>query len=316
MFGRYSERAQKVIILAQDEARRLNYNYCGTEHLLLGLLREHQGIAAKALENMGVELAGLRTEVEKMLGRGTAPPAGELQFTPRSKKVIMELAIEEARQLGHAYVGTEHLLLGILREGQCAAARLLDNMGADVERTRLEVTKLLGRPMQSARPPQGAPGSPGQHSASKQTPPARAAASAALAPSVRRGHRSGRAPAPGARGPRCHAVGSSRRRPPRRRATARGCRAGAREATGVELRCGRLLWVLETIGGPEGALRLLDFVYLGEVVGGNPKPEAAYFARADLPPNASLPPGFWEAAAAGFAGHDPGASRRVPEPEG
>ncbi len=152
MFGRYSERAQRVIILAQDEARRLNYNYVGTEHLLLGLLRENQGIAAKALQNLGVDLDQVRQEIEKTLGRGTAPPSGEIQFTPRGKKVIMELAIDEARNLGHSYVGTEHLLLGLIREGECAAARLLENMGADLERVRREVTKLLGAPTQQPQP--------------------------------------------------------------------------------------------------------------------------------------------------------------------
>jgi len=152
MFGRYSERAQRVIILAQDEARRLNYNYVGTEHLLLGLIREGTGIAAKALQNLGVDLDQVRSEIEKTLGRGTAPPTGDIQFTPRGKKVIMELAIEEARSLGHSYVGTEHLLLGLIREGECAAARLLENMGADLERVRREVTKLLGSPMQQPQP--------------------------------------------------------------------------------------------------------------------------------------------------------------------
>lgn len=152
MFGRYSDRAQRVIILAQDEARRLNYNYVGTEHLLLGLIREGQGIAAKALQNLGIDLDQVRGEIEKTLGRGTAPPSGDVQFTPRGKKVIMELAIDEARNLGHSYVGTEHLLLGLIREGECAAARLLENMGADLERVRREVTKLLGSPMQQAQP--------------------------------------------------------------------------------------------------------------------------------------------------------------------
>lgn len=147
MFGRYSERAARVIKFAQDEARHLNYNYTGTEHLLLGLLREHEGFAARALRNLGVDLDQVRAEIEKLLGRGSAPPAGEMQFTPRGKKVIMDLAIEEARNLGHSYVGTEHLLLGLLREAECAAAHTLNNMGADLERTRQEVVKLLGTPM-------------------------------------------------------------------------------------------------------------------------------------------------------------------------
>jgi ATP-dependent Clp protease ATP-binding subunit ClpC len=156
MFGRYSDRAQRVIILAQDEARRLNYNYVGTEHLLLGLIREGTGIAAKALQNLGIDLEQVRAEIEKTLGRGTAPPTGEIQFTPRGKKVIMELAIEEARNLGHSYVGTEHLLLGLIREGECAAARLLENMGADLERVRRVVRTPAGPPSPPpppARPP-------------------------------------------------------------------------------------------------------------------------------------------------------------------
>ncbi len=152
MFGRYSDRAQKVILLAQEEARRLNYNYVGTEHLLLGLTREETGLAAKALQNLGISLEQVRAEIEKTLGRGTAAPTEDFQFTPRGKKVIMELAVEEARSLGHTYIGTEHLLLGLIREGECAAARLLENMGADLERVRREVIKLLGSPVPPAQP--------------------------------------------------------------------------------------------------------------------------------------------------------------------
>ncbi len=144
MFGRYSDRAQRVILLAQEEARRLNYSYVSTEHLLLGLLREEGGVAARALKNLGIDLEQVRSEIEKSLGRGTSPPTGEPQYTPRGKKVIMELALEEARALGHSYVGTEHLLLGLIREGECTAARLLENMGADLERVRREVMKLVG----------------------------------------------------------------------------------------------------------------------------------------------------------------------------
>ena len=155
MFGRYSDRAQRVILLAQEEARRLNFGYVSTEHLLLGLLREEGGVAARALKNLGIDLEQVRAEIEKSLGRGTSPPTGEPQYTPRGKKVIMELALEEARNLGHSYVGTEHLLLGLIREGECTAARLLENMGADLERVRREVIKLLGssavQPSQPAR---------------------------------------------------------------------------------------------------------------------------------------------------------------------
>lgn len=144
MFGRYSERAQKVIVLAQDEARRLNYNYVGTEHLLLGLIREGTGIAAKVLTSLGVNLEKVREEVERIIGRGTVAPRGEIGYTPRAKKVVMELAPEEARLLGHSYIGTEHLLLGLIREGEGVAARVLENMGADLEKVRKEIIKLLG----------------------------------------------------------------------------------------------------------------------------------------------------------------------------
>ncbi|MBX5475628.1 MAG: ATP-dependent Clp protease ATP-binding subunit [Clostridia bacterium] len=153
MYSRYSERAQRVIILAQEEARRLNYNYVGTEHLLLGLIREGSGIAAKALQNLGIDLDHVRAEVEKVIGRGNQPVSGEIGYTPRAKKVVMELALEEARQLGHNYVGTEHILLGLIREGEGVAARVLENMGADLERVQREVIKLLGGTM----PQQGQP---------------------------------------------------------------------------------------------------------------------------------------------------------------
>ncbi|MBX6350454.1 MAG: ATP-dependent Clp protease ATP-binding subunit [Clostridia bacterium] len=153
MYSRYSERAQRVIILAQEEARRLNYNYVGTEHLLLGLIREGSGIAARALQNLGIDLDQVRAEVEKVIGRGNQPVTGEIGYTPRAKKVVMELAIEEARQLGHNYVGTEHILLGLIREGEGVAARVLENMGADLERVQREVIKLLGGPAPVQGPP-------------------------------------------------------------------------------------------------------------------------------------------------------------------
>ncbi len=144
MFGRFTERAQKVIILAQEEARRLNYNFVGTEHLLLGLVREGEGVAAKALQQMGISLDRVRTEVEKVIGKGTSPPQGQIGFTPRAKKVVMELALAEARELGHNYLGTEHILLGLIREGEGVAARVLENMGADLDKVRKQVIQLLG----------------------------------------------------------------------------------------------------------------------------------------------------------------------------
>ncbi len=144
MFGRYTERAQRVIVLAQEEARRLQYNYVGTEHLLLGLIREGEGIAAKALQSLGISLEQVRSEVEKMIGRGQGLADSEITFTPRAKKVMVELAIEEARLLGHNYVGTEHILLGLIREGEGVAARVLQNLGAELDRVRTQVNHLLG----------------------------------------------------------------------------------------------------------------------------------------------------------------------------
>ncbi len=144
MFGRYSARAHKVIMLAQEEARRLNYNYVGTEHLLLGLIREGSGIASKAMDNLDVDLEQVREEVENIIGQGNTPVSGQVGFTPRAKKVALELAPEEARRLGNNYVGTEHLLLGLIREGEGVAARVLENMGADLDRVRNEVIELLG----------------------------------------------------------------------------------------------------------------------------------------------------------------------------
>ncbi len=151
MFGRYSARAHKVIVLAQEEARRLNYNYVGTEHLLLGLLREGNGVAVQALENLGIDLETLTEQVEQMTGKGNAPATGQIGFTPRAKKVALELAPEEARQMGNNYVGTEHLLLGLIREGEGVAARVLQKMGADLDKVRKEVIEQLGgetRPQQ------------------------------------------------------------------------------------------------------------------------------------------------------------------------
>jgi ATP-dependent Clp protease ATP-binding subunit ClpC len=156
MFSRYTERAQRVIVLAQDEARRLNYDYVGTEHLLLGLIREGEGIAAKALQSLGIQLEQVRAEVEKMIGKGSASTRGEIGFTPRAKKVMVELAIEEARLLGHNYVGTEHILLGLIREGEGVAAQVLQNLGAELERVRNQVIHLLGGvPHPQAGAPQG-----------------------------------------------------------------------------------------------------------------------------------------------------------------
>ena len=131
MFERFTEKAIKVIMLAQEEARRLGHNFVGTEQILLGLIGEGTGVAAKVLKSLGVNLKDSRIEVEKIIGRGSGFVAVEIPFTPRAKRVL-ELSLEEARQLGHNYIGTEHLLLGLIREGEGVAARVLENLGIDL----------------------------------------------------------------------------------------------------------------------------------------------------------------------------------------
>jgi len=143
MFERFTEKAIKVIMLAQEEARRLGHNFVGTEQILLGLIGEGTGIAAKVLKSMGVNLKDARVEVEKIIGRGSGFVAVEIPFTPRAKKVL-ELSLEEARQLGHNYIGTEHLLLGLIREGEGVAARVLENLALDLSKVRTQVIRLLG----------------------------------------------------------------------------------------------------------------------------------------------------------------------------
>lgn len=142
MFERFTDRARRVVVLAQEEARALNHNYIGTEHILLGLIHEGEGVAAKALESMGISLEAVRTEVEDIIGTGGHPPSGYIPFTPRAKKVL-ELALREALQLGHKYIGTEHILLGLIREGEGVAAQVLVKLGADLSRVRQQVIQLL-----------------------------------------------------------------------------------------------------------------------------------------------------------------------------
>jgi ATP-dependent Clp protease ATP-binding subunit ClpC len=142
MFERFTDRARRVMVLAQEEARMLNHNYIGTEHILLGLLGEAEGVAARALESLGISLAAVRQQVEEIIGQGQQAPSGHIPFTPRAKKVL-ELAQREARALGHAYVGTEHILLGLIREGDGVAAQVLVNLGADLNRVRQQVIQLL-----------------------------------------------------------------------------------------------------------------------------------------------------------------------------
>jgi ATP-dependent Clp protease ATP-binding subunit ClpC len=142
MFERFTDRARRVVVLAQEEARMLNHNYIGTEHILLGLIHEGEGVAAKALESLGISLEAVRSQVEEIIGQGQAAPTGHIPFTPRAKKVL-ELSLREALQLGHNYIGTEHILLGLIREGEGVAAQVLQKLGADLNRVRQTVIQLL-----------------------------------------------------------------------------------------------------------------------------------------------------------------------------
>jgi ATP-dependent Clp protease ATP-binding subunit ClpA len=142
MFERFSQRARRVVVLAQEEARMLDHNYIGTEHILLGLIREGEGVAGRALESLGISLEAVRQQVEQIIGRGQQAPSGHIPFTPRAKKVL-ELALREAQQLGHNYIGTEHILLGLIREGSGVAAQVLVTLGADLNRARQQVVRLL-----------------------------------------------------------------------------------------------------------------------------------------------------------------------------
>ncbi|MDH3463915.1 MAG: NDP-hexose 4-ketoreductase, partial [Acidimicrobiia bacterium] len=135
MFERFTDRARRVVVLAQEEARLLNHNYIGTEHILLGLLNEGEGIAAQALESLDIDLASVREEVVKIIGQGKQSPSGHIPFTPRAKKVL-ELSLREALQLGHNYIGTEHILLGLIREGEGVAAQVLQQLGAELQKVR------------------------------------------------------------------------------------------------------------------------------------------------------------------------------------
>jgi ATP-dependent Clp protease ATP-binding subunit ClpC len=143
MFERFTDRARRVVVFAQEEARGLNHNWIGTEHLLLAVIREGQGVGARALESMQVSLDAARQQVESIIGRGQELVSdGHIPFTPRAKKVL-ELSLREALQLGHDYIGTEHILLGLIREGDGVAAQVLVNLGCDLNRTRQQVIRLL-----------------------------------------------------------------------------------------------------------------------------------------------------------------------------
>src|SRR6266699_1143165 len=143
-FDKFTERARKVLQLAQEEAQRFNHNYIGTEHLLLGLVREGEGVAAKVLANLGVDLNKVRSAVEFIIGRGDRTVTGDIGLTPRAKKVI-ELSVEEARRLNHNYIGTEHLLLGLVREGEGIAAGVLESLGVSLDKVRQQVNYVLSQ---------------------------------------------------------------------------------------------------------------------------------------------------------------------------
>jgi ATP-dependent Clp protease ATP-binding subunit ClpC len=142
LFERFTDRARRVVVLAQEEARMLNHNYIGTEHILLGLIHEHDGVAAKALDSLHISLEAARQQVEQIIGQGLAAPTGHIPFTPRAKKVL-ELSFREARQLDHNYIGTEHILLGLIREGEGVGAEVLQRLGADLNRVRQSVNPAL-----------------------------------------------------------------------------------------------------------------------------------------------------------------------------
>jgi ATP-dependent Clp protease ATP-binding subunit ClpC len=142
MFEKFTDRARRVLVLAQEEARMLNHNYIGSEHILLGLIHEGEGVAAKALESLGISLDAVRQQVEEIIGQGQQAPSGHIPFTPRAKKVL-ELGLRESLQLGHNHIGTEHILLGLLREGEGVAAQVMVRLGADLNRVRREVIRLV-----------------------------------------------------------------------------------------------------------------------------------------------------------------------------
>ena len=148
MFERFTDRARRVVVLAQEEARMLNHNYIGTEHILLGLIHEGEGVAAKGLESLGISLEAVRAQVEEIIGQGQQAPSGHIPFTPRAKKVL-ELSLREALQLGHNYIGTEHILLGLIHEGEGVAAKGLESLGISLEAVRAQVEEIIGQGQQA-----------------------------------------------------------------------------------------------------------------------------------------------------------------------
>ena len=148
MFERFTDRARRVVVLAQEEARMLNHNYIGTEHILLGLIHEGEGVASKALEQLGVSLDAVREQVQEIIGQGQQAPTGHIPFTPRAKKVL-ELSLREALQLGHNYIGTEHILLGLIHEGEGVASKALESLGISLEAVREQVQEIIGQGQQA-----------------------------------------------------------------------------------------------------------------------------------------------------------------------
>jgi ATP-dependent Clp protease ATP-binding subunit ClpC len=166
MFERFTDQARRVVVLAQEEARRLDHNYIGTEHILLGLIREGDGIAAKTLESLEISLDAVRQKVEDIIGHGKKTPSGHIPFTPRSKKVL-ELSLRESLELGHNYIGTEHILLGLIREGEGVAAQVLRDLGAQLTEVRERVLDLVREspPEMRESPPESSPPSSPPHRA-------------------------------------------------------------------------------------------------------------------------------------------------------
>jgi ATP-dependent Clp protease ATP-binding subunit ClpC len=162
MFERFTDRARRVVVLAQEEAKMLNHNYIGTEHILLGLIHEGEGVAAKALEALDISLDAVREQVQDIIGQGQQQPTGHIPFTPRAKKVL-ELSLREALQLGHNYIGTEHILLGLIREGEGVAAQVLVKLGADLNKVRQQVIQLLSGHQGGKEPVGVAPGGQEPH---------------------------------------------------------------------------------------------------------------------------------------------------------
>jgi ATP-dependent Clp protease ATP-binding subunit ClpC len=182
MFERFTDRARRVVVLAQEEARMLNHNYIGTEHILLGLIHEGEGVAGKALVSLGISLEAVRQQVEEIIGQGQQAPSGHIPFTPRAKKVL-ELSLREALQLSHNYIGTEHILLGLIREGEGVAAQVLVKLGADLNRVRQQVIQLLHG--YQGREPASAGAEPEHEESLRRTAVAQASMEARIAGSAR-----------------------------------------------------------------------------------------------------------------------------------